>query len=170
LLIGQSEIDELLNRPDLRQLKQRVCVHLTVEPLDRVELDFYIRHRWKKAGGQDAPFTPEVRDRVFYWSGGIPRLVNALSDNALILAFADNERTLRVEYIDSVAKDLQLVPIHDGNAGPQSGAESKAAAPDASPEIAGPVTPVRLMTLERYEKTKKSAPFFMRLVGKRSLA
>jgi general secretion pathway protein A len=166
LLIGQSEIDTLLNRPDLRQLKQRICVRLTIEPLARTELDYYIRYRWTKAGGQAAPFPTEVSDRIFYWSGGIPRLVNSLADNALMLAFADNCRNLRVEYINSSAQELQLEPMSNGAR--VAGLETKAVEAKAPLEDFAPVAAARLSTLERYEQPKKSAPFFMRLAGKRA--
>jgi general secretion pathway protein A len=55
LLIGQSELDDVLNRPDLWQLKQRVSVRLLIEPLSANEVEHYIRHRWRVAGGQNPP-------------------------------------------------------------------------------------------------------------------
>jgi general secretion pathway protein A len=190
LLIGQSEIDDLLNRHDLRQLKQRICVRLTVEPLDRAELDRYIQYRWKKAGGQEPPFPPEVVSRIFYWSGGIPRLVNSLSDNALMLAFADNLKCLEVEHIDSVAQDLQLMPPArtaiqsapvrvDKPAAPElsraaselSREVAREATREVAREAASFVPPVKLVTLERYhEESEKAAPLLIRWAAKLGLA
>jgi general secretion pathway protein A len=182
LLIGQSELDDLLNRPDLCQLKQRICVRLTIEPLDRSELEHYVQHRWAKAGGQNAPFPPRVIDRLFHWSGGIPRLVNAVSDNALMIAFAENQTVLRTEYIDSVAQDLRLVaPVAKEPAAPAKSdlVEAKASPLAASagssklplkdtPEMT--VRPIRMMTLERYDSPPKAASFLARWAGKFGLA
>ena len=171
LLVGQSEIDDLLNRPDLRQLKQRICVRLTVEALERQELDKYIRYRWKKAGGQDAPFSPEVVSRILHWSGGIPRLVNALSDNALMLAFADNQKSVSVEHIDSIAKDLQLVaPVRNSGTASQVIAEKPKIPPEIPNDSGHFVPPVRMLTLERYENPEKTAPLLVRWAGKLGLA
>ena len=171
LLIGQSELDDLLNRPDLRQLKQRVCVRLTIEPLTRTELDQYIRHRWQKAGGGEPPFSAEAISRIFYWSGGIPRLVNSLADNALLLAYAEDQKTLETGYIDSAARDLQLSPP-DGTApaAPQSAPAEPVAQPEPPKEPVAFVPFVRLATLERYETPSKSAPFLVRWAGKLGLA
>src|ERR1700733_161482 len=55
LLVGQSELDEILNRADLRQLKQRIGVRLSLAPLARKEVGEYIRHRWLRAGGTEHP-------------------------------------------------------------------------------------------------------------------
>jgi general secretion pathway protein A len=183
LLIGQSELDEILNRPDLCQLKQRISVRLALEPLDRPELERYIQHRWTKAGGHEAPFPPQVINRVFHWSGGIPRLVNSLSDNALTLAFAESESILRVEHIDSVAMDLRLtvasgrdpaisvgsVPAKTQAAAPAPSPVSNVKAPgEDSPQVT--VRPTPMMTLERYVAPPKTASFLARWAGKFGLA
>jgi general secretion pathway protein A len=170
LLIGQSEIDALLNRPDLRQLKQRICVRAAIEPLSRAELDRYILHRWKKAGGGDPPFPADVVNRLFYWSGGIPRLVNSLADNALLLAFAENQKVLNVENIDSVARDLQLTSPVESAVGAPRTVSAPAAPPPIVPANTTPPKPIDLKTLERYEKPAKPAPFFIRWAGKLGLA
>jgi general secretion pathway protein A len=171
LLIGQSELDDLLNRPDLHQLKQRICVRLTIEPLTRAELDEYIRHRWQKAGGGEPPFSPEAINRIYYWSGGIPRLVNSLADNSLMLAYAENKKALEPCYIDSAARDLQLSPIGGAAlAAPKPKPVEPVAPPEPSVEPISSVPFVRLATLERYESPAKSAPFFVRWAGKLGLA
>ena len=56
-LVGQSELDELLNRETLRQFKQRISLRLTIEPLSETEIEQYIQFRWRKAGGSAAPFS-----------------------------------------------------------------------------------------------------------------
>lgn len=171
LLIGQSELDDLLNRPDLCQLKQRICVRLTIGPLDRSSLANYVQHRWLKAGGQKTPFSPAVIDRLFQWSGGVPRVVNALADNALMLAYAENQAVLRVEHIDSVARELRLVaPVLRETVAP---AEPVAAIPSRAAREDVPekgVEPTRKVTVECGDQRPKAASFFSRWAGRLGLA
>jgi len=89
VLAGQSELADLLNRDDLRQVKQRVEIRLQVRPLARGEVGNYMRHRWQCAGGSAAlPFSVEAISLIAGGARGIPRLVNAICDNALLLAHA----------------------------------------------------------------------------------
>jgi general secretion pathway protein A len=108
LLIGQTELDELMDRPELWQLKQRVSVRLAIGPLSVESVDKYIHHRWTTAGGGDSPFDPEAIANIRKWSKGVPRLINSLCDNALTLAFTDEARKVGVAYVNAAAKDLQL--------------------------------------------------------------
>src|ERR1035438_1880262 len=75
VLLGQCELDDLLDRHDLRQFKQRIALRLYIDPLTAAETAEYIRFRWAKAGGTgEPPFAPEAIEGVVLWSGGIPRL------------------------------------------------------------------------------------------------
>jgi general secretion pathway protein A len=94
LLVGQRELQETLNREDLRQLKQRISVRLSLAPLAASEVGEYIRHRWLRAGGTEPPFSAEAIEEVVRASEGIPRVINVLCDTALTLAFEN--RTSRV--------------------------------------------------------------------------
>jgi general secretion pathway protein A len=108
LLIGQNELDEILNQDDLRQLKQRIAVRLALTPLASAEITEYIRHRWLRAGGAAHPFSPEAVEDIGSISHGIPRVINLVCHTALIGAFA--ERSSRVEYrhVRDAAKNLDL--------------------------------------------------------------
>jgi len=89
LLLGQRELDDVLNRPSLWQLKQRISVRLTLEPLSTIEVERYIQHRWCVAGGKrPAPFSSGAIAGITKCSQGIPRLINSICDNALMLAIA----------------------------------------------------------------------------------
>jgi general secretion pathway protein A len=111
VLAGQSELRDMLNRPDLWQLKQRIAMRLTLKPLSGVdEVGVYIRHRWMTAGGGDAPpFSAEAIALVARCSTGIPRIVNVLCDNALLLAFAEGSHLVAVEQVRSAATELDLL-------------------------------------------------------------
>jgi general secretion pathway protein A len=97
VLLGQPELRDRLNSHQLRQLRQRITVRYHLNPLTRVEVAQYIQHRLALAGSNGVPqFTGPAVWRVFGYSKGIPRLVNAVCDKALLAGFV--ERSYRVNY------------------------------------------------------------------------
>lgn len=108
VMAGQNELAKVLNREDLRQLKQRISVRLTLPALSRTDVEHYIQHRWAKAGGQTHPFSPEALGQITHWSAGIPRLVNVLCDNALVLAFGEGSTAVTAANVAEVASDLEM--------------------------------------------------------------
>lgn len=182
LLVGQSELDEVLNRPDLWQFKQRLSIRLSLKPLADNEIERYLKHRWTVAGGKEAiPFTAEAVVRLAKWSKGIPRLINSICDSALVLAFADVASAVSADHIDEAARDLRLTP-EKATAQPEALSISpQANTPFAREEVAPvrprpPVArseappaawPIKLRTIERYG-AKRS--FFGRWASKLGLA
>ncbi len=111
VLLGQCELDELLDRHDLRQFKQRVAVRLYIDPLTPAETTDYIRFRWAKAGGTgEPPFPADAVESIARWSTGIPRLINSICDSALLMAYGDGSSTVGVSYIRDAATNLVLMP------------------------------------------------------------
>jgi general secretion pathway protein A len=109
VLCGQPELHDLLNRPELRQLKQRIAIRLRVRPLTPDEVAEYIRHRWHQAGATGAPpFAEAAIQLIARQSRGIPRLINSICDNALLLAFSETSATVSDELIARVSRDLDL--------------------------------------------------------------
>ncbi len=109
LLLGQSELDDLLNRQDLRQFKQRIALRLYIDRLTPTEVQQYIRFRWAKAGGREAPpFTADGIAGITQWSQGIPRLINSICDTALLMAYADESPLVGLNYIRAAAVNLSL--------------------------------------------------------------
>ncbi len=88
ILIGQPELRDLLGRPGLRQLAQRVTARYHLDPLTRDEFEAYIDHRLRLAGTGDGLFTRGAQAHIHRASRGIPRLVNSLCDRALLGAYA----------------------------------------------------------------------------------
>lgn len=110
LLLGQTELDDLLKRHELRQFKQRIALRLYIDPLNPMEVGQYIGFRWAKAGGRDAPpFTPEAYAAIAQWSNGIPRLINSICDSALLMAYADESRSIGTSYVRAAAVNLALI-------------------------------------------------------------
>ena len=110
VLIGQPALVRTLDRPELRQLKQRITVRLSLDPLKRDEIPHYIDFRLKTAGyAGEGLFDWKAVHRIFRYSKGVPRLINKICDNALLLAFTASESKVSVEMIDQAARDLQLM-------------------------------------------------------------
>jgi general secretion pathway protein A len=114
LLAGQNELVDRLNQQDLWQLKQRIAFRLSLQRLDREAVEQYVRFRWKKAGGKDLPFEDVALDGVARWSLGIPRVVNAICDNSLLVAFSDTRHRVGLSEVESACQDLDLAtpPLH----------------------------------------------------------
>lgn len=109
VLLGQPELAALLNEETLRQFKQRIAVRLSIQPLSRVEVHEYIVYRWTKAGGRSAPpFDAEAMGAIAQASGGVPRLINSICDNALLTAFAEGVSTVTLDHVLSALSDLDI--------------------------------------------------------------
>jgi len=117
VLAGQDELGDMLDRYELRQLKQRVAIRLAIKPLSAAEVASYIVHRWKKVSDTEAPFTAEAIRVIADMSAGIPRVINAICDNALLLGYAEGAPWIGKEYIAEVGRDLHLVPGPSGLSG-----------------------------------------------------
>lgn len=111
LLVGQPELTERLNTPQLRQLKQRVTLRHHLRPLSLSECHEYIGNRLKLAGGEPNIFLSNTVAEVHGFSGGIPRLINVICDNAMISAYALDKKEIEPSLIREVAEDLHLAPV-----------------------------------------------------------
>jgi len=111
VLVGQSELSDKLDSYELRQLKQRIALRGYLQPLDMENTRGYVQCRLQLAGaGSDAAtlFPDETALRIHHYSRGIPRLINTISDNALITAFARQLTTVPPGIIEEVAAELRL--------------------------------------------------------------
>jgi type II secretory pathway predicted ATPase ExeA/nucleoid-associated protein YgaU len=107
VLAGQPELGQKLTNPSLRQLRQRVAVNCRLMPLTREELSEYIQSRLSSAGCTDPQlFSRDAVERVYEISAGIPRIVNVVCDNALVIGYAMGKKRLGAEIIDEAAADL----------------------------------------------------------------
>ena len=87
ILVGQPELNQVLDRPNLRQLSQRITARYHLNPLTLAETRDYIRHRLKVAGGSEQEFTDAAMRAIHRRAHGIPRLINLMSDRALLGAY-----------------------------------------------------------------------------------
>ena len=182
VLVGQTELGDLLNGEGLRQLKQRIALRLVLEPLPEPEVELYIAHRWMKAGGTASPFTADAIAAIAQGSKGIPRVINGICDSALIEAFADGSASVEFGHVLTVCRELCLAePVLPRAAqAPLSPAPVVAAPVDGlsaarAPAAAAPVPPAvepavvdeaSLKTLERYAPVKAKRSLLSRVAGK----
>jgi len=169
VLAGQSELVSLLDREDLRQLKQRIELRLELRPLSLSDIGLYILHRWERAGGVQSalPFVPEAIPLIAQASNGIPRLVNSICDNALLLAYGDGQAKVSRNHIFQVMRELHLSEARGGFeltmpvAPPES--NGKVAVPH--PKLNGTASPI-MPTLQRYCPPAQRASFMVRWMKK----
>ena len=127
ILVGQPEFEGKLDRPELIQLKQRVALRCRLQPLQPHEVGLYIASRLKTVRSPRPDlFDGESIERIAHYSNGIPRLINAICDNALLIAYINNRGYIAAGDIDEAAHELQLAPP----APPAQQAPSKPAAHD----------------------------------------
>ena len=162
VLVGQSELDELLHGEHLRQLKQRIALRLTIEPLLAAEVERYICNRWIKAGGNELPFTNDAIAYIAQVSKGIPRIVNAIADNALLEAFGENSVRVEARHVIDVCRDLRLSTTTRRSAM----AEPVPTAPVATPLVVPAASDGTMKTLERYAGGVNKRSLVSRLAGK----
>ncbi len=118
LLVGQPELNHVLNLPELRQLRQRITVMYHLQPLSLEETGEYVRHRLKVAGAtRDDIFTAEAIQGIYYYARGFPRLVNILCDRGLLAAYADDKTQVDRALVDEVQRELDL-PFAEGDGRP----------------------------------------------------
>src|SRR6267142_2387768 len=128
VLTGQPELRDVLNNPDLRQLKQRVALRCVIKPLPNVEeTDRYITSRLLVSGAARTDmFSPEAIDYIYRCTEGIPRNINNLCDNALLAGYAAGELSIGRSIIEEVAESFDMLPRPDR--GMQAGEEKELAA------------------------------------------
>lgn len=106
VLFGQPELDDVLEHPSIRQLKQRITFSYKLLPLNRTALGKYIQHRLIIAGGSgNNLFSISIMNQVYKASGGVPRLINILCHKALLAAFGDGSRKVRSRHMQAAVKD-----------------------------------------------------------------
>ena len=108
VLMGQPELRDRLNDPALRQLRQRITVRYHLNSLKPVEVGEYIHHRLTVSGANGSPhFTAPALWRVHHYSGGIPRLVNAVCDKCLLAGFVQQRDQIDFRMVGRAIRELE---------------------------------------------------------------
>jgi general secretion pathway protein A len=111
ILIGQPELRELLDKPELRQLAQRITGRYHLSPLSPEESAGYVKHRMRVAGATAEAFTPTALREIHRLSGGIPRVINVICDRALLGAFTQEDHRVGAQLIRQAASEVYGRPI-----------------------------------------------------------
>ena len=108
ILLGQPELDSILNRPEFQALKQRINVRYRLKALNRMETGEYMKRRLRVAGARaNHLFTPRAIKKIYQYSKGIPRVINTVCDNALVSGYAGGDETIDTGIIRDVIGDLE---------------------------------------------------------------
>jgi general secretion pathway protein A len=108
VLMGQPELRDRLNSPRLKQLRQRITVRYHLKPLTRFEVGQYIQHRLEISGAHGIPFfTQPALWRVYFYSRGVPRLVNAVCDKALLAGYVGQSDRITFQMVGRAIRELE---------------------------------------------------------------
>jgi type II secretory pathway predicted ATPase ExeA len=121
VLVGQPELLTKLQAPELIQFAQRVSVGFNLAPLNFQETKKYIYYRLLIAGGSTQLFTPSACSAIYYFTTGVPRLINNICDLSLLYAFAEDEKIVSLQTVIEVIKEKKI-----GGITPLDGRKGKA--------------------------------------------
>lgn len=108
VFFGQPEFRDKLNDPRLRQLRQRITIRYHLTSLNRQEVEHYIRHRIHVSGGNGSPhFNRWALRKIFGYSKGIPRLINAVCDKTLLCGFVTHTDHFKAKHVRRAIKELE---------------------------------------------------------------
>jgi len=124
ILSGQPELEEKLTAPDLRQLRQRIALWARTQAITAAETSDYIAQRLLIAGSSDPIFPDDAVAAIHRASRGIPRIINLICEQALILSYVEQLHQVPAPLIHAVVRDLDLDPqpfmVSSGHSGPPS--------------------------------------------------
>ena len=136
ILVGQPELKQIIARPSLRQLRQRISISCHLNPLNREESEEYVYHRLGTVGSRDCvTFLDGVFDTIYRFSGGVPRLINLICDFLLLSAFVEETREIDIALVNDAVNELSFE-------------ESRLQSPDLSPERTVPARVQSSSTLD----------------------
>jgi len=137
VLIGQPNLREKLDAPELEQLRQRVTVSYHLQPLDAHETAKYINHRLRRAAtGTPVEFPPEATDAIHARSRGVPRIINVICDAALVFGYAEERRAVELE-MTNVLPPVGSVNMIESAPATEAAAAAAPVARTAQPRAAG---------------------------------
>lgn len=111
VLAGQPELGRMLEKPELRQINQRIALRYNLHSLDREDSRGYIKHRITMAGGGDSvSFASGALGWLYRYSRGTPRLINILCDRALLIAYTEDRRKITRRIVALAFRDVMLKP------------------------------------------------------------
>lgn len=141
LLAGQPELERKLAQPELRQLRQRIALHVRLRAFAPAEVAAYIAARLARAGGDPTTFDSDAVARIAEVTAGIPRLVNVLCDACLVAGFADGVRRITPAIVDAAWGDYAHLAPTPPPVAATPHAVPAPPPPDDAPTVAAALTP-----------------------------
>ncbi len=106
ILLGQPELRDLIAKPELQQLAQRITARYHLSPLDQNETEAYLRHRIAVAGAPRFPFAPSAIKAIYARANGVPRLINVIADRALLGGFVTEALPIHADIVQRAADEV----------------------------------------------------------------
>jgi len=112
VLIGQPNLRDVLARPELEQLRQRVTVRYHLQALDSDETHAYVNHRLRRAAiGAPLEFSRDVTDLIHLHAQGLPRKTNIIADAMLLFGYGEERRVIDVDLTQAVLEELEATGV-----------------------------------------------------------
>lgn len=105
ILVGQPELRDMVQSPQMKQLQQRIAANFHLSPMDEAVTRQYIAHRLQVAGGTGKEFNPAAGRLIYQETGGVPRLVNQLCDFAMLYAWSAERKTVTEKTVRNILED-----------------------------------------------------------------
>jgi putative secretion ATPase (PEP-CTERM system associated) len=138
ILVGQPDLRDKLDRPELEQLRQRITVSYHLEALDAEETARYINHRLARASvGVPLEFATTVTDRIHERSAGVPRLINVIADATLVFGYGEERPEIDAALVNDVIADLDATGVLGPRPNPERHASVVPAEPGGALSAAG---------------------------------
>lgn len=108
ILVGQPQLRDKINSPNMEQLKQRISVRFHITPLEEDEVGEYIYHRLKVAGSRgDITFSNLAFSAIYKYSNGIPRIINKVCDKALLCAYVTETKDVDLSIVERCIQEME---------------------------------------------------------------
>jgi putative secretion ATPase (PEP-CTERM system associated) len=158
VMVGQPNLREKLNAPELEQLRQRITVSYHLTPLDADETSNYINHRLRRAAtGAPLEFPRPATDAIHARSRGVPRIVNVICDAALVFGYAEERRAVDLELVQEVLGELEVTGVLPPTGATNMTERAPSAAPAAS-EAAAPAAAAAVPLQPAVAEPRAAAP------------
>jgi len=135
ILVGQPELRGILQKPELRQLTQRVSVYYHIGQLSLVEAKAYIQHRLQVVGGNPDTFDDQAVKMIHQESNGVPRVMNTLCDLCLVYGFSAGRQIVSADTVGEVLADRRKMSLVSGSVSPVTADDVTEAKSDEDQEV-----------------------------------
>lgn len=113
VLVGQPELNDKLDQPNMRQLKDRIIHHFAIRPIEQGAIESYLMFRMRTAGFRGSNiFSPKAIELMDQASQGLLRRINILADKSLLAAFVEDSNTVEPHHVQEAMRDSDLIPKH----------------------------------------------------------